>query len=71
MSCSRVTGNYPPDCLYDALEQYHPLFEPGPHPSIVDIGIYSTGAGLALLIMYVLLKPNLETQKSSLSKGER
>ena len=44
--------------LFAITDEFHQSFVPGRNPSIVDVGIDSTGAGLALFILYILLKPN-------------
>ena len=47
--------------LFSITDEFHQSFVPGRHPSVVDVGIDSTGAGLALLVVYGWLKPNLKT----------
>lgn len=42
--------------LFSMTDEYHQSFVPGRHPSIVDVGIDSIGAGLALSIKYIWLK---------------
>jgi len=42
--------------LFAITDEIHQSFVPGRHPSILDVGIDGTGAGLALLITYILLK---------------
>jgi len=45
--------------LFAITDEFHQSFVPGRHPSPVDVGIDSIGSGLALLVMYVLVKPSL------------
>jgi VanZ family protein len=56
--------------LFAITDEIHQSSVPGRHSSIVDVCIDSIGAGLALLIKYVLYIPNLRSQKSLLLKDE-
>jgi len=40
--------------LFSITDEFHQSFVSGRHPSIVDVGIDSIGAGLALLLKYTL-----------------
>ena len=43
--------------LYAATDEFHQSFVPGRHPTPVDVGIDTIGAGLGLLIQYLARNP--------------
>ena len=43
-------------CAYACTDEFHQSFTPGRHPSIVDVGIDTLGAGIAVAAVFLAMK---------------
>jgi VanZ family protein len=54
---------------YGATDELHQSFTPGRHPSVIDVGIDTAGAAVAIAVCGLIMKSRKRSRTSSRSPG--